>query len=68
MELWCYKWLRQDIQEQLHFPEHKPPAFLTIDDRAITFRGNWHDVDIATLLAFRPWTHNSAPSPGMEET
>ena len=45
----------------LAFPEHKPPAFLTIDDRAITFRGNWHDMDVEALRAFQPWTRNSAP-------
>ena len=31
----------------------KPPAFLTIDDRALTFTGCWPD--IATLKNFKPW-------------
>lgn len=31
----------------------KPAAFVTIDDRAITFDGEWPDV--ARLLEFRPW-------------
>lgn len=31
----------------------RPPAFLTIDDRALTFRGTWPDP--ADLLSFRPW-------------
>lgn len=38
---------------QIKWPEEKPPAMVTIDDRAITFDGAWPDV--ATLLAFKPW-------------
>ncbi|EIZ87168.1 tail protein [Methylobacterium sp. GXF4] len=37
----------------IRFPMHKPPAFVTIDDRAIQFTGEWPDVD--GLLAFKPW-------------
>lgn len=35
------------------FPEEKPPAFLSIDDRGFCFEGTWPDP--AELLAFRPW-------------
>lgn len=31
----------------------KPPAFLTIDDRAITFDGTWPDIDM--IQNFEPW-------------
>ena len=35
------------------WPTEKPPAFVTIDDRAITFTGEWPDLD--DLLNFKPW-------------
>ena len=37
----------------LHWPETKPPAFLTIDDRALTFTGVWPLMK--DLQAFKPW-------------
>lgn len=33
----------------------KPPAFLTIDDRAICFKGDWSQFDAQELLKFKPW-------------
>jgi|ERR1700730_18774903 len=39
------KWVR--------FPLEKPPALVSIDDRAIQFNGTWPDPD--RLLSFKPW-------------
>lgn len=37
----------------LKFPEQKPAAFLTIDDRCFHFQGIWPDPE--ELTRFRPW-------------
>ena len=38
---------------ELHFPLEKPPAFLGIDDRVLTFTGEWPK--ISDLKNFKPW-------------
>jgi hypothetical protein len=39
--------------EDVRFVTEKPAAMVTIDDRAVTFTGQWPCV--ADLLAFKPW-------------
>lgn len=38
---------------ELRFPTEKPPAFIGIDDRVLTFKGEWPDA--SELLKFKTW-------------
>lgn len=44
---------RTSLLLNIDWPKEKPAAFLTIDDRAITFTGEWPTMDV--LKAFKPW-------------
>jgi hypothetical protein len=49
---------KDELLDRIQWPIAKPPAFLTIDDRAVTFTGLWPDP--AMLLKFRTWQQNPA--------
>jgi len=51
MKEWLRKW--HFPYTSLQFPTLKPPAMLTIDDRAICFNGQWPTIQ--TLKEFKPW-------------
>jgi hypothetical protein len=61
MQSWLATWAKADpdhstdlsFLEAIKWPLEKPGAFVTLDDRALTFSGEWPSMD--TLLAFRPW-------------
>lgn len=59
IELWFYKWVREDLRNKLVFPDHKPPAMIALDDRALLFTGTWPEAE--ELSKFVPWTKNSNP-------
>jgi len=41
------------VVRKINFPTHKPPAFVTLDDRAWRFTGEFPSYD--ALRAFKPW-------------
>lgn len=61
MQLWLRLSLYREMGEKradevlalISWPETKPPAFLSIDDRAVTFTGQWPSME--EMLAFQPW-------------
>jgi len=53
MRAWLSHKLPDKVFDQLEWPTNKPPAFVTIDDRAITFTGEWPS--IKSLKEFKPW-------------
>ncbi len=42
-----------DVLAEIEWPTEKPPAQITIDDRALTFEGVWPTIE--ALKAFQPW-------------
>jgi hypothetical protein len=52
MKSYCKKYFPH-VAEFLEFPEYKPPAFLTIDDRAFCFKGIFPTIE--QIKSFKPW-------------
>jgi len=48
-----YPYSYDDIYEGILWPTEKPPAFLTIDDRAMRFEGHFPNPEWLTY--FKPW-------------
>jgi hypothetical protein len=54
------------LHEAVYYPWFKPSAFITIDDRALTFNGSWGDYHPASLLAFKPWNKRADGPKGQD--
>ena len=42
-----------EVLNAIKYPTEKPPAMVTLDDRAITFMGEWPSIEY--LKNFKPW-------------
>lgn len=63
VQLEAWKWDNPESKltfKDFDFPLYKPPAFVTIDDRAITFGGRWDipALDPDELICFKSWVKN----------
>ena len=50
--------VRAWVRENIRWPASKPPAMVSIDDRSLTFTGEWPDMQ--TLLNFKPWNRKDS--------
>lgn len=62
MREWIGYWMVQERESDdeelswagaIEWPSEKPPALVTLDDRALTFTGEWPSM--AVLAEFKPW-------------
>lgn len=61
MRQWLFKQLLDRRHIEFEFAIEKPKAFLTIDDRAIQFKGDWTSPELAidALKIFTTWTERN---------
>lgn len=74
MKEWIWYWLQWDvgltkkeafdILAEISFPNYKPPAMVSIDDRAIRFTGEFPPLE--HLLASKPWNKKGVTIGGRE--
>lgn len=67
MKAWLQKHMREamgpdrtrcdDVLAEIQWPKEKPPATVSLDDRAITFEGTWPSM--VHLKAFQPWNRRT---------
>lgn len=49
------------LLDAIHIAAEKPAAFLTIDDRAVCFDGDFSKLDPDKLRQFKPWHQRDLP-------
>jgi hypothetical protein len=59
---WDHRTEADDKLAEIQWPTEKPPAFVTIDDRALTFDGAWPSIE--SLLSFQPWNKRTLGATG----
>lgn len=70
MQAWLRQWAERDAApdadlhylDRIQWPLEKPGAFVTLDDRALTFNGEWPAIE--KLRSFRPWHKRASPKAG----
>ena len=57
----------RSVVRRIQWPKHKPPAHVTIDDRAMRFKGDWSWYGLDDIDGFQPWNKRPSTDPGLED-